>query len=370
MSLPSIQDATRDYESWLGGRMPLVADDLRFKHRLMRAAAFPFMRGTFYRWCQRWQALRSSDHDDGGDGEPAAAVLAVGDLHVENFGTWRDSDGRLIWGINDLDEAARLPWTQDVVRLTCSAFLAIDADHLVIRRGDAADAIFEGYRDGIASGGRPFVLEEDNAWLRRLATSEMRAPAAFWRKTEALPTARHPDPKVVAVLTAALPHPTQRLRIARRVAGVGSLGRPRFVAIARCRGGAVAREAKATAPSAVLWARGRTVGRGTVVAIERVNAEAVRAPDPMMKVVGPWLVRRLAPHCTRISLEDLPVQRDEERLLYAMGFETANIHLGTPETGPRIARQLRRRRGRWLRATAKAFAAAVAQDFAAFRAHA
>jgi len=32
-------------------------------------------------------------------------VLAVGDLHVENFGTWRDAEGRLIWGVNDFDES-------------------------------------------------------------------------------------------------------------------------------------------------------------------------------------------------------------------------------------------------------------------------
>jgi uncharacterized protein (DUF2252 family) len=38
----------------------------------------------------------------------APKVLAVGDLHVENFGTWRDVEGRLVWGINDFDEAAAL----------------------------------------------------------------------------------------------------------------------------------------------------------------------------------------------------------------------------------------------------------------------
>ena len=37
-----------------------------------------------------------------------ALELSVGDLHVENFGTWRDSEGRLIWGINDFDEALRV----------------------------------------------------------------------------------------------------------------------------------------------------------------------------------------------------------------------------------------------------------------------
>jgi uncharacterized protein (DUF2252 family) len=54
----------------------------------------------------------------------APEALAVGDLHVENFGTWRDIEGRLIWGINDFDEAWRLPYTHDLVRLATSALLA------------------------------------------------------------------------------------------------------------------------------------------------------------------------------------------------------------------------------------------------------
>ncbi|MEA2699973.1 MAG: hypothetical protein QOI66_4244 [Myxococcales bacterium] len=88
--------------------------------------------------------------------------------------------------------------------------------------------------------------------------------------------------------------------------------------------------------------------------------------DPMMRVVGPWLVRRLAPHCTRISLGDLPAERDEERLLYAMGFETANIHLGTPHAGRRIAEQLQQRPVRWLRETTKTMVAALEQDYAEY----
>ena len=36
----------------------------------------------------------------------------------------------------------------------------------------------------------------------------------------------------------------------------------------------------------------------------------------------------------------LPAKRDEERLLYAMGWETANIHLGSARAIPRILRDL------------------------------
>src|ERR1039458_5738131 len=35
----------------------------------------------------------------------APKVLAVGDLHVGSFGTWRDTEGRLSWGVDDFDES-------------------------------------------------------------------------------------------------------------------------------------------------------------------------------------------------------------------------------------------------------------------------
>ena len=33
------------------------------------------------------------------------------------YGTWRDTEGRLVWGINDFDEAYPSPYTNDLVRL-------------------------------------------------------------------------------------------------------------------------------------------------------------------------------------------------------------------------------------------------------------
>ena len=54
--------------------------------------------------------------------------LAIGDLHVENFGTWRDKEGRLIWGVDDFDEAYSLPYTHDLVRLAASAEIADATD--------------------------------------------------------------------------------------------------------------------------------------------------------------------------------------------------------------------------------------------------
>src|SRR6185369_5534324 len=98
----TIAQATVSYERWLGRFMRLGTRDLRRKHGEMAEARLPFLRATFYRWCQLWLA-------HAGKARRASAVLAIGDLHVENFGTWRDVEGRLVWGANDFDEVARMP---------------------------------------------------------------------------------------------------------------------------------------------------------------------------------------------------------------------------------------------------------------------
>ena len=113
----NIVKATRRFEDWLRLRIRVVEPQLRFKHEQMAAALFPFFRATFYRWVQVWPEVCPELHR-------APQILSVGDLHVANFGTWRDCDGRLVWGVNDFDEACLFPYTLDLVRLATSAMLA------------------------------------------------------------------------------------------------------------------------------------------------------------------------------------------------------------------------------------------------------
>ena len=171
----TVTEATRDYERWLGRQLPLVRADLQRKHRQMQKDPFAFFRATYYRWVQRSDALL-------GHLSSAPAVLAVGDLHVENFGTWRDAEGRLVWGINDFDEAARLPYAHDLVRLATSGALAWAAGRMRIRVVDICEAVLLGYRDGLKAGGRPFVLADENRWLRDTATNDLRDPVRFWKR--------------------------------------------------------------------------------------------------------------------------------------------------------------------------------------------
>lgn len=347
--------ATRSYETWLGQHTTVVRADLRHKHGVIARSPFVFLRGTFYRWVQLWPAVCKSLVD-------CPSVHAVGDLHVENFGTWRDAEGRLVWGVNDLDEAAPLPYASDLVRLATSAVLAAEEKRLQLSRRRICASILDGYRDALERGGRPVVLAERHSWLRRIALQELKDPRKFWAELSAQGRTTHAPATVQRLM--ALPPDTTNVRLFRRRAGVGSLGRPRLVALGLYRGGLVAREAKGVVPSAFAWASGRPSSRFSSMDLHR---RAVRAPDPFLAADTDWTVRRLSPDCLKIEIDELPPGRDDEKLLRAMGWETANIHLATPRA--RVREDLVRRKGRWLQKATADMVEAVLADHRAWRKH-
>ena len=350
--------ATRDYEAWLASQVRVVRADLQAKHKLMAEDGFSFLRATFYRWAQLFSALCPKF-------ARAPNVLGVGDLHVENYGTWRDAEGRLVWGINDFDEACQLPYTNDLVRLATSALLAIQADDLGLGRGIACRMILEGYASGLEGGGRPVVLSEHNRWLRDAVTSRLRDPTKFWEKLAARPMGRDVPTEVRSLLEAALPESKLKLRMVYRQAGLGSLGRPRFTALAEWRGGKVAREAKALLPSAWLWAAGAAGDRQ--IYFDECVRRAVRSHDPFLRTQGTWILKPLSPYCRRIELSQMPRWRDEEKLLWTMGYELANVHLGTHGASARIRADLRRQKPKWLRQSAETMAEGTLTDWKEWR---
>lgn len=355
----NIVKATTRYEHWLASHTPLVKADLRLKHQQMATAVFPFLRATFYRWVQLWPEVCP-------DLARAPKILAVGDLHVENFGTWRDVEGRLIWGVNDFDEACQLSYTNDLVRLAVSALLAIEEGHLAAKAKDACFEILDGYNKCLIEHGRPYVLEEGHGWLRSIALAELRDPVHFWEKMDALSSVKgEVSPGVVSGLEHILPHPELTYRLVRRIAGLGSLGHLRFVAIADYCGGKIAREAKLLAPSAIYWAYGLT--KPEEILYQAIVDRAVRCQDPFVHLHGHWILRRLSPHCSRIELSVLPRNRDECRLLYSMGWETANVHLGTPGAVKNVRKHLGKQKANWLYAAANDMAEAVKRDWQAWR---
>jgi uncharacterized protein (DUF2252 family) len=337
----------------VSGHTQLVKSQLSDKHKLMAESPIQFLRGTFYRWTQLFPEICP-------EMGKAPATLAVGDLHIASFGTWRDGFGRLIWGVDDFDEAYPLPYANDLVRLAVSAILDASEGEIKVGLGNVVDVILDGYRACLREGGLPFVLEEKHKWLRKIALDCLDVPANFWKKLDALPASRVNVPanarKAIARL---LPAPHLPYRVVRRIAGVGSLGHPRYVAVSDWCGGQIALEAKAAIPSACLWARPAASSR---IYYQHALEQAIRCPDPFVCLSGKWLVRQLAPDSSPIEIETMGGHKDQDRLLHAMAREAANVHLGMPRAAMRIAADLKSRSSKWLRTAVKDMAAATVSD--------
>jgi len=118
------------------------------------------------------------------------------------------------------------------------------------------------------------------------------------------------------------------------------------------------------APSACVWAGGK---RTRADHLRALLSTAIRAPDPHLVVHGSWLVRRLAADCSKIDLAHLARDRDESRLLWAMGFETANVHLGTEGARAALRTQSRELDAQALRDLSRELARATQTDLRAWR---
>jgi hypothetical protein len=227
----------------------------------------------------------------------------------------------------------------------------------------AAAEILRGYATALKAGGEPFVLADRSTALRDMARHRLIAPEKFWKKLELLvPLKTRPRPEVIQAIDSILPPGKMALRFSHRIAGLGSLGRERFTALGNWQGGTIAREAKAIAPSACSFAEGKS---GAPIHLEEIIRQAVRTQDPFWKVHGGWIARRLSPDCFRLELAHLPRQRDELYLLNCMGWETANIHLGSGQ-GAAILRDLRRKPGHWLYKAASLMKEQVLEDWREF----
>jgi hypothetical protein len=355
----NIKDATTSYEAWMRSCATILQSDLRLKHEQMKESPFGFLRGTFYRWAQLWPSVCA-------DLCGAPKVVAVGDLHVNSFGTWRDAEGRLCWGVDDFDEAFPLAYTNDLVRLAASLKVVIDAEGLSIKFRDGCDAILEGYMDSLSEGGRPIVLAEREQKLGRLGVDSFKPPSNFWAKLNRLPVVREPLARPLErAIEKTLPKTGMDYKVVRRQAGLGSLGQERFVAIARWQGGCIAREAKLMVPSACSWLSEHSEHRQSWY--EKAISSAVRSPDPFQVIDGSWLIRRLSPDSNPIDIQLLPKHSDEEMLLTAMGNEAANVHLGTRNQTKRILKDLKMRKRGWLRDAAEHMAKILEKDWKRYR---
>lgn len=348
--MEKLQHDIASYERWLRKQCAVVEADLETKHERMRESAFDFLRATYFRWARCIDTICPGL-------TKAPKVLSVGDTHVENFGTWRDAQARLVWGVNDFDDAATMPYVYDLVRLAASAVLA---PTLQCNPRQAAAAVLRGYKVGLGTR-QPTLIDENADWLRPLVATTTRAVDKFWREVERYPDASPPD-AVRKALRRSLPKGAEVMRFASRTKGSGSLGRPRFLVIARWQCGHIVREAKALAPSAWHWAHGKGHARNRFLDL---GLGQYRSPDPELCVKAKFVLRRVSPDTRKIELQQISALGLGPTLLEAMGADLGTVH-ASHMGGDRIVNDLRKRSREWLYRAVTTAVQCVQCDFAEF----
>ena len=137
--------------------MEADADAFRTKFRKMAADPFAFYRGSaclFYADVARL--------DDRWSDERTSRVWIQGDLHAENFGTYMDGAGRIVFDVNDFDEAYLGHVSWDLRRFAASFAL------LAWRKAlgdDVIDALLRRYVDAYLDQVEAFTRsDEDRAF--------------------------------------------------------------------------------------------------------------------------------------------------------------------------------------------------------------
>ena len=224
---------------------------LAIKYRKMRADAFSFLRGTchlFYSRLPSESVLRK-----------APAAWTCGDLHLENFGSYKGDNRLVYFDINDFDEAALAPSTWDPLRLITSVLVARSIMRVTQEQAlQLCDVYLRAHAEALAEGkarwleretapspisdlleslrdrSRPEFLDRrtvKSGRRRRIRIDREKALAAseqqktrvrkFFEEFEA----RQPRPGFFEVLDIAI-----------RIAGTGSLGVDRYVVLVRGKG--------------------------------------------------------------------------------------------------------------------------------------
>ncbi|HUR02694.1 MAG TPA: DUF2252 family protein, partial [Nonomuraea sp.] len=126
----------------------------RRKFRKMAASPFAFYRGSA---CLFYADLTEGFADQSYLDEPTSRVWIHGDLHAENFGTYMNASGVLVFNVNDFDEAYVGPYFWDLKRFAASVALigyakALSDDAISGLVGDFGSA-YLAELSGIARGG-------------------------------------------------------------------------------------------------------------------------------------------------------------------------------------------------------------------------
>ena len=377
------------------GRDP---DRLALKFQAMRASPFNFYRGTAHLFYDARELL-----DPVAD---APAVWSSGDLHIENLGTYKGDNRLTYFDLNDFDEAALAPLTWDLVRLLASALLGAGSRDLgPADRIDIARLMLAHYAGHLRQGKarwierataegpvRQLLRQARRRTRRQLLSNRTRRTGASrrfrlepGRHHPALPAERKAMKALLGRIEAGEDDPRFfRVRdVVRRVAGMASLGVPRFAVVVEGRGSPnnnYLLDLKAAIPSALAAASPVEQPRWQNEAVRVVTVQNwVQAVSPALLMPVRWghhalVLRELQPTADRLRTAHWRLRGEElDHLVRAVTGVTAWGHLraagrrGADGIDRLIAFGEERRWHRAVLAAARAVARRTVEEWTTFR---
>ena len=138
----------------------IEADERAFRRKFRKMAASPF---AFYRGSAPLFYADVAKRDDPWADERTGRVWIQGDLHAENFGTYMDSAGILVFDVNDFDEAFLGHFTWDLQRMAASLALLGFAKAL---SDEAIERMIREYADAYLDQVRAFSTGDKDSDFR------------------------------------------------------------------------------------------------------------------------------------------------------------------------------------------------------------
>lgn len=346
-SLPGMEEMPKANNSVVGRIRRFNRDReperLAMKYKAMNKSAFAFLRGTchlFYEDLPKSPLLKNA---------PLAWIC--GDLHLENFGSYKGDNRLVYFDVNDFDEALLAPCTLDLLRLLTSILVARRSMHVTRRQSISFCQFFlDAYAEAIQDGKARWI-ERDTAegMIKKLLDSlQSRTRKSLLdrytlnkagRRTIRLTTkhALGASPAqndrvraIVATMSRGQPNPQffQVLDVARRVAGTGSLGVERYIVLVAGKGspdGNYLLDLKRSLPSALLskakvkQPRWDDEAQRIVTTQKRIQAISMAFLQPIVFEGTPYVLRGLQALEDRVNLEDRNGLDKLKKLTAALG---------------------------------------------------
>ena len=373
------------------------SERLKIKYERMRSDPFAFLRGTCHLFYQRLAAAKLAT--------PAPRVWICGDLHLENFGSYKGSSRLAYFDLNDFDQAALAPASWDLVRMLTSVLVGARTLSISSPEAHTLCAVFlDDYASSLALG-KAFWVESETAEgvirtllddvrdrqrgkfinARTTAKGQRRMLKVDGKKTllaSAAQRAAVTDFMDALAKTQSQPEFFKVLDVARRIAGTGSLGVERYAILVNGKGppgGHYLLDLKEALPSCVaphfaaLQPKWPSEAHRIVEVQRRLQAVSIALLEPVRFNGGAYVIRELQPSEDRIALGEVPRTMGELKgVVGAMGRMVAWAQLrsagrqGSAIADELIAFGLRKKWKEKLLAASQACAAQVRKDSATF----